>query len=542
MFRIGIDFDNTIACYDQAFDEVAILMGLSEPGQLALSKVGTKAQILARPNGDVTWQRLQGKVYGKYMLLADVFPGFHEFLYLSKLRGYKVFVVSHKSEFGHFDEERIPLREQALVWLEHNEILHKNEFNLHRQDIFFETTREEKIHKICELGCTHFVDDLREVFEEPLFPTDVNKILFRPSPAIADVSDASCTVSWRQLTSQFFGAWTQTEIRDVARMSFPDLDVSHVEQRRGRGNSRVFKLTSNLASDYLLKIYPDRQLDSRPRLETEFAACQELISRMYPVAAPIAADKNLGWSLFKWVEGDSIECPDEQFLTCASDFIQRLNFDSHELKAFDQFSLASEACLSGAEVVRQIQQRIHKLLKIESDALKAFLDQEYVPYFTLVTEVAREKAGQLFDVPLERSLQIPSPSDFGSHNALRDTGGRVTFIDFEYFGWDDPVKLVSDFYWHPGMSLSDDLRRKWIEKSLSIFKKDKTYPQRLDAYLPLFGLRWCAIILNEYLKPVAASQIPEGNICEGSGVARTTQLLKAKNLLQTVKETVNVYG
>ena len=542
MFRIGIDFDNTIACYDQAFGEVAILMGLKEPGYIALSKVGTKAQIMARPDGDVAWQRLQGKVYGKHMLLADVFPGFHEFLYLSKLRGHKVFIVSHKSEFGHFDVERVPLREQALVWLAQNEILQKNEFTLDRHDIFFETTREEKIQKICELGCTHFVDDLREVFDERLFPTDVGKILFRPSPAMADVSDASCAVSWRQLTSQLFGAWTETEIRDVARVTFPEFDVSHVEQRRGRGNSRVFKLTSNLLSDCLLKIYPDRQLDSRPRLETEFAACQELISRMYPVAAPIAADKNLGWSLFKWVEGDSIEYPDEQFLTCASDFIQRLNFDSHELKAFDQFSLASEACLSGAEVVRQIQQRIHKLLKVESDALKAFLDQEYLPYFTLVTEVAREKAGQLFDVTLERPLQIPSPSDFGSHNALRDAGGRVTFIDFEYFGWDDPVKLVSDFYWHPGMNLSDGLRGKWIEKSLDLFKMDRTYSQRLEAYLPLFGLRWCAIILNEYLKPVTAPQLPEDQLSEGSAEIRSKQLLKAKALLQSVKETVNVDG
>ena len=542
MFRIGIDFDNTIACYDQAFREVALLMGLIEPGHRALSKVGTKELIFTKSDGDVTWQRLQGQVYGKYMLLASVFPGLHEFLYLSKLRGHKVFIISHKSEFGHFDEERVPLRKQAIYWLAQNEILQKNEFILERQDIFFETTREEKIKKISDIGCTHFVDDLQEVYEERLFPLSVNKILFRPASNIADMPNLSCAVSWRQLTSQLFGAWTDTEIRDVARVAFPDLDVSHVEHRRGRGNSRVFKLTGRFSSRYLLKIYPDRQLDSRPRLETEFAASQELLNRMYPVAAPIITDKNLGWSIFKWVEGESIEYPDEQFLSCASKFIQRLYFDSHKMQAFDHFSLASEACLSGSEIIKQIQQRIQKLLKVESDELKTFLEQEYIPYFTLATEVSREKAGQLFDVELEHSLQIASPSDFGSHNALRDAGGKVTFIDFEYFGWDDPVKLVSDFFWHPGMSLSNELRGTWIENSMDVFKKDRTYSQRLEAYLPLFGLRWCAIILNEYLKPVVARQLTEVHLSQGSVGTRSKQLLKAKTLLQVVKEIVNVNG
>lgn len=542
MFRIGIDFDNTIACYDQAFSEVALLMGLMKNEQVVSSKVDTKALILERPDGDVAWQRLQGKVYGKHMMLAEVFPGFYEFLCLSKLRGHNVFIVSHKSEFGHFDEEQVPLREQAMAWLAKNGFFQKNGFPLKRQSVFFESTREGKIQQIRDLACTHFVDDLREVFEAPLFPADVNKILFRPSPINFADPDVSGVTSWRELTSKLYGGWTETEIRDVVRVAFPDLGITHVEHRRGRGNSRVFKLIGDLASNFFLKIYPDRQLDSRPRLETEFATCQALINHMYPIAAPVVADKNLGWGIFKWVEGDSIGVPDEQFLNCASEFIRRLYCDGRELKEFEQFPEASEACLSGSEVVRQIQQRIQKLLKVNSEALKRFLNQELIPYFAVATRIAKDRAGQLFDVPLERSLQMLSPSDFGSHNALRDGDGVVTFIDFEYFGWDDPVKLVSDFYWHPGMNLSDDLRRKWIKNSLDLFEKDLTYPQRLEAYLPMYGLRWCAIILNEYLKPVATSQLHEDPLSQRFAEARNKQFLKAITLLQAVKESVNVDG
>ena len=229
MFRIGIDFDNTIACYDHAFGEVALLMGLMKNEQVVSSKVNTKALILARPDGDFAWQRLQGKVYGKHMLLAEVFPGFYEFLCLTKLRGHDVFIVSHKSEFGHFDEEQVPLREQALAWLAKNGFFQENGFLLERQIVFFESTREGKIQQIRDLACTHFVDDLREVFEAPLFPTDVNKILFRPSPINIADPDVSCVSSWRELTSKLYGGWTETEIRDVVRVVFPDLGISHVE-------------------------------------------------------------------------------------------------------------------------------------------------------------------------------------------------------------------------------------------------------------------------------------------------------------------------
>ncbi|HRD75978.1 MAG TPA: aminoglycoside phosphotransferase family protein, partial [Hyphomicrobiaceae bacterium] len=50
--------------------------------------------------------------------------------------------------------------------------------------------------------------------------------------------------------------------------------------------------------------------------------------------------------------------------------------------------------------------------------------------------------------PLDHHEQCLSPSDFGFHNALSDAG-RVTFIDFEYAGRDDPAKLASDFCCQP---------------------------------------------------------------------------------------------
>ena len=66
--------------------------------------------------------------------------------------------------------------------------------------------------------------------------------------------------------------------------------------------------------------------------------------------------------------------------------------------------------------------------------------------------------------PRHRAL---SPSDFGLHNAMRDEDGRLRFIDFEYFGWDDPVKLVSDTALHPGSELPGSSAKRLIATALA---------------------------------------------------------------------------
>ena len=536
MFRIGIDFDNTIACYDQAFNDVASLLGLKSDDQPA-SKIDVKALVLERVSGDLDWQRLQGQVYGKHMLLAKVFAGFREFLYLSKLRGHEVFVVSHKSEFGHFDEEFVPLRDQAFLWLTSNMILQQNELTLSKEHVFFESTREDKVRRIRDLACTHFIDDLPEVFGEPLFPDNVQKIWFCPAGASKKDTEIPVVGSWRELTNKLHGTWSESDVCQIARATFPSLGVTKVEHRSGRGNSRVYMLTAERETNYFLKIYPDRQIDPRPRLETEFAACQVLRDRFYPVAEAVAADEHLGWGIYGWISGDPIESPDEQFLIRATEFVQRLYCDSRSGEGFNQLNEASEACLSGSEITRQIQERLQKLQAVDSEELTNFLAQDLIPSVATTVQFAKYTCALIFDTILERSLQIPSPSDFGSHNALRDGAGQVAFIDFEYFGWDDPVKLVSDFYWHPGMNLSATLQKQWIANSLKIFREDQTFSRRLNAYLPLYGLRWCLIILNEFLK-VGAARRSHADATKADRLAdiRSRQLGKAKLLLQTIEE------
>ncbi|HEY1414093.1 MAG TPA: hypothetical protein VGF36_18245, partial [Rhodopila sp.] len=72
--RIGIDFDNTIACYDGVFHQAALERGLIPP-DLAHDKNSVRDHLngSGRKN-DFT--ELQGYVYGTRMELVSPYPGF----------------------------------------------------------------------------------------------------------------------------------------------------------------------------------------------------------------------------------------------------------------------------------------------------------------------------------------------------------------------------------------------------------------------------------------------------------------------------------
>lgn len=536
MFRIGIDFDNTIACYDSAFVSVAALLGISLLDKPS-NKVEVKREIHSQVQGDLVWQRLQGQVYGTHMRLATPFPGIHEFITLAQMRGHEVFVVSHKSVYGHFDADRVPLRSQAKLWLDENNFFQSSKLSLQKNNIFFESTREEKIRRIIELKCTHFIDDLIDVFDEDIFPPSVKKLLFNPAKFNQNASNTITANSWRQVTANILGAWSENEVFQAVHERFPDLEVSKADLKVGRANSRVYKLSSIDAKSYLLKIYPDRQTDSRPRLETEFAALQILSEISYPVGTAVACDLNFGWGIYEWLDGTPVNNCDETFIKDSINFIKRLYTDSHHTTAFTQFGYASEACLSGVEISDQIETRINKLLIVSDAALTMFIDHDFAPVLEMALKNAKSLRGNLFDEILHLRYQIASPSDFGAHNALRLSSGKVMFYDFEYFGWDDPVKLVSDFYWHPGMALSTKMRMFWRDSATAIFNADPDFSARLMAYLPLFGLRWCLIILNPFLKS-EMSQVTDADPQQKMSYDHLCdqQLSKAKALLQEIKE------
>lgn len=199
--RIGIDFDNTIIGYDNVFLEAARERGLIS-GDFHATKQGVRDSIRRLPDGELAWQRLQGHVYGKGILEARMFDGVVGFLRRCRAAGNMVAIISHKTEFGHYDPDLVNLRTAALDWMTTQGLI-DDIFAVPRKSIYFESTRAAKLDRIASLSLTHFIDDLEEVLTDPGFPPHIERILFaacerpRPGPYIV------CS-TWREIERRLF--------------------------------------------------------------------------------------------------------------------------------------------------------------------------------------------------------------------------------------------------------------------------------------------------------------------------------------------------
>ena len=184
---IGIDFDNTIVRYDDLFARLAL-----EAGYLDAVPAGGKTAVrdaVRLHRDDMAWQLMQAEAYGERMAEAEMMPGFLGFVGSARRLGVPLVVVSHKSVFSNAAPGP-NLRYAALSWMRANGFFDPGGLGFSVDDIYFEGTRVEKVARISELGCTHFIDDLPELFAEKSFPQEVLRILLSNAGEGADTVDA----------------------------------------------------------------------------------------------------------------------------------------------------------------------------------------------------------------------------------------------------------------------------------------------------------------------------------------------------------------
>jgi hypothetical protein len=192
---IGIDFDNTLVCYDEVFGRVAVEQGLVPP-HAATSKTAIRDHLRALGQED-RWTELQGTIYGPRMMDAPPFPGVVEFFAACRAAGMPVAIVSHRTRFPYLGE-RHDLHAAARDWLARHGFHDPAGIGLPVERVFFEETKEAKLARIADVGCTHFIDDLPELLAHPLFPADVRRILFDPHAAAPLPAETSLLTAWDQ--------------------------------------------------------------------------------------------------------------------------------------------------------------------------------------------------------------------------------------------------------------------------------------------------------------------------------------------------------
>lgn len=327
---------------------------------------------------------------------------------------------------------------------------------------------------------------------------------------------------------------------DAAVIRLLGMPPLSVRPATGGGNNRVIRVETKNGI-YAIKFYPRQDADPRDRLSHEYAALMLMGSRgIECVPRVIKSDATLNCAAYTWIDGDLSGQINDNDVDAMSAFAKALASMANAPGAA-AISPASASCFTGADCVRQFATRAHRLREVTEDvALCAFIDDRLTPGFEAYARRARvtfDAAGLDFEQPLESARRTLSPSDFGFHNTIRRADGSLVFLDFEYFGWDDPVKMIADAVWHPGSIMSAGAACRFQADMLDFFSKrdGETFLIRYDALCPLFGTIWCLIILNEFLPERWARRVAAGSK-EDARDARMRQLQAAEAFFTRVIE------
>lgn len=174
--RLGVDLDNTIVDYDRLFVALAARAGHVVDG----GKTEVREALRRGADGDRGWQRLQAQAYGPQMQRAVPFDGVRDVLAELAGRGVELWIISHKTRFAAIAPDGADLRQAAMAWLIARGFF-RADTGLTPARVLFCDSRAEKLSQIRRTGCSHFVDDLVEMFQEPGFPAGVGRLLFDPA-------------------------------------------------------------------------------------------------------------------------------------------------------------------------------------------------------------------------------------------------------------------------------------------------------------------------------------------------------------------------
>jgi hypothetical protein len=197
---IGIDFDNTIICYDRVFHKIALESGLIPP-DLPAGKNLIRDH-LKREGKEELWTEMQGLVYGDKIIEAESYPGIDVFLGYCKLKNISTCIVSHKTKHP-YRGPKYDLHDAGHKWLQSKGFLDEERFGISSRQVYFELTKGEKIQRIASLQCTHFIDDLPEILLADGIPGNITKILFDPPGNFQGIRDVAHKRSWIEILEYF---------------------------------------------------------------------------------------------------------------------------------------------------------------------------------------------------------------------------------------------------------------------------------------------------------------------------------------------------
>jgi len=276
----------------------------------------------------------------------------------------------------------------------------------------------------------------------------------------------------------------------------------------GGRNNRVYHFVWQ-GRDYVVKHYFSDPSPLRDRLESEFAFATFLWRQgLRTLAEPIAAEVRHRIAVFAFVPGrrlrpEDINSDRVEDVLC---FCEAINLHRND-PAGAGLPPAAEACFSLEEHLQTVERRVLRLASISYShplerAVGQFARGTLEPLWRELANQITNRAhcfGYPLNLPLATEERCLSPSDLGFHNTIWTSERKLVFHDFEYAGWDDPAKVVADFFNQPALPVDESYRERFAQRLYGALGLSAWHHRRAALIVPLYRLKWCCIMLNEFL-------------------------------------------
>jgi hypothetical protein len=254
---------------------------------------------------------------------------------------------------------------------------------------------------------------------------------------------------------------------------------------RNGANSNVYIIGEN---QYILKFY--RTDNNQPgRLEREsFALNLFAENKIENVPKIIGISSELNCSLMTFIDGTPITVFQSELSDEFANFYNKLLNIPIKYKENGFHSI--DACPKVSTLLSQVNNRILNLEKENNPELKIILDI-IKSHFSFIKSKISENS--------YNSLKSEfSVVDFGINNVILNEA-NLYFIDFEFFGLDNPVHLISDTIAHPANNLNLDEQSTLYNKFLNCHNNQDEISKAFNGNNLIFDLKWCLIMLNPFL-------------------------------------------
>lgn len=511
---VGIDFDNTLVNYDQIFSSEMTRLGIVKKG-MESSKEALKRHFEAQGDGNLLWTRMQSEIYCRRLHESSIAEGALDAIRAILESGVAVRIISHKTQYPTVGFA-VDLHHCAKRWINDFVIGRLSKLNNTSIKWIFCPTVDEKWECVEQEGCDWFIDDLHSFLSDSRFPKDTTRVWY--TNKVSSSQEFQAFSKWTDIAQYILSERSiglknllrsdasPTYVSDFSMEPEPilqnvlkeelGLSLLGVERLEGGVNNQVFKLLCKGSVTLCGKIYKRTLGDPRDRMNHEIQFLRFLNkNKVSSVPQLLATDSIHGVSIMSFIDGlrwkENTKVPNMIWRQFAFFFDKLQSLRSCQ---------GSESLPRAAEGARSLQEHLGHLHKKRDNWLKQAihrkLDYDLEKYVLEELETEYQEVAELtishsdFKKVFDEANVIISPSDFGLHNALVDKQNKVWFIDFEYAGWDDPVKAMIDFSAQPRYLPAKDFQLLQLEKT-SVF----------DCVRRILQLKWKYIILaNEVRK------------------------------------------